>query len=192
MKISGISYRLRKGFTLAELLIVVVVIAILVAIAIPFFNSKLEKSREAYDIHLTRTAASAAQEMYYAGVHDEQSAHDAGMEWWPNGNNSDAFAIYDPSTGGFIAGYTEYIKKYGIKGYGKGTKTDGKSYIKDISGQYIYSPSSDYTKAVCQVSIIPNGNPKRVEVSWKEVRTSGRPFIGNSGNKHPVYTIYLD
>ena len=39
----------KKGFTLAELLIVVAIIAVLVAIAIPIFNSQLEKSREATD-----------------------------------------------------------------------------------------------------------------------------------------------
>ena len=38
----------KKGFTMAELLIVVAIIAVLVAIAIPIINSKLEKSREAY------------------------------------------------------------------------------------------------------------------------------------------------
>lgn len=37
----------RKGFTLAELLIVVAIIAVLVAVAIPVFGSQLEKSREA-------------------------------------------------------------------------------------------------------------------------------------------------
>lgn len=41
--------RNRKGFTLAELLIVVAIIAVLVAIAIPVFTSQLEKSREATD-----------------------------------------------------------------------------------------------------------------------------------------------
>ncbi|MFR7953894.1 MAG: type IV pilin protein [Ruminococcus sp.] len=35
----------KKGFTLAELLIVVAIIAVLVAISIPIFNSQLEKSR---------------------------------------------------------------------------------------------------------------------------------------------------
>ena len=37
------------GFTLAELLIVVAIIAVLVAIAIPIFTAQLEKSREATD-----------------------------------------------------------------------------------------------------------------------------------------------
>ncbi len=39
----------KKGFTLAELLIVVAIIAVLVAIAIPVFSSQLEKSKEAAD-----------------------------------------------------------------------------------------------------------------------------------------------
>ncbi len=39
-----------KGFTLAELLIVVAIIAVLVAIAIPIFTNQLEKAREATDI----------------------------------------------------------------------------------------------------------------------------------------------
>ena len=45
-----------KGFTLAELLIVVAIIAVLVAIAIPVFTSQLEKSREATDMSNVRAA----------------------------------------------------------------------------------------------------------------------------------------
>jgi prepilin-type N-terminal cleavage/methylation domain-containing protein len=42
--------RKRKGFTLAELLIVTAIIAVLVAISIPIFSSQLEKSRLAVDL----------------------------------------------------------------------------------------------------------------------------------------------
>ena len=48
--------RNRKGFTLAELLIVVAIIAVLTAIAIPVFTSQLEKSREATDLANIRSA----------------------------------------------------------------------------------------------------------------------------------------
>ena len=46
----------KKGFTLAELLIVVAIIAVLVAISIPIFTSQLEKSREAVDMANLRSA----------------------------------------------------------------------------------------------------------------------------------------
>ena len=46
----------KKGFTLAELLIVVAIIAVLTAIAIPVFTTQLEKSREATDMANVRSA----------------------------------------------------------------------------------------------------------------------------------------
>lgn len=46
----------KKGFTLAELLIVVAIIAVLVAISIPIFSAQLEKSREATDAANIRSA----------------------------------------------------------------------------------------------------------------------------------------
>lgn len=46
----------KKGFTLAELLIVVAIIAILVAIGIPAFSSATERSRESVDLANTRAA----------------------------------------------------------------------------------------------------------------------------------------
>ena len=45
-----------KGFTLAELLIVVAIIGVLVAISIPIFTSQLEKAREATDLANIRSA----------------------------------------------------------------------------------------------------------------------------------------
>ena len=50
-----------KGFTLAELLIVVAVIAVLVAVAIPTFGSQLEKARQATDVANLRDAYAIAK-----------------------------------------------------------------------------------------------------------------------------------
>ena len=48
--------RNRNGFTLMEMLIVIALIAVLIAIAIPVFASQLEKSREATDLANVRAA----------------------------------------------------------------------------------------------------------------------------------------
>ncbi|MCQ4863815.1 prepilin-type N-terminal cleavage/methylation domain-containing protein [Pseudoflavonifractor phocaeensis] len=45
----------KKGFTLAELLVVVAIIAILVAIAIPVFNSATKKAEEAVEVANARS-----------------------------------------------------------------------------------------------------------------------------------------
>ena len=45
-----------KGFTLAELLIVVAIIAVLVAISIPIFNNQLGKARFATNLANARSA----------------------------------------------------------------------------------------------------------------------------------------
>ena len=57
-----------RGFTLAELLIVVAIIAVLVAIAIPVFTKQLEKSRESVDFANMR---SAYAEVMVAAISDD-------------------------------------------------------------------------------------------------------------------------
>ncbi len=52
--------REKEGFTLAELLIVVAIIAVLVAIAIPVFSTQLEKSRDAATVANIRAAYAEA------------------------------------------------------------------------------------------------------------------------------------
>ena len=63
----------KKGFTLAELLIVVAIIAVLVAISIPIFTSQLEKSRESVDIANIRAAY--AEVMTSALTEDKRTAN---------------------------------------------------------------------------------------------------------------------
>ncbi|MCD8016193.1 MAG: prepilin-type N-terminal cleavage/methylation domain-containing protein [Oscillospiraceae bacterium] len=51
----------KKGFTLVELLIVVAIIAVLVAIAIPVYSNQLEKAKEAVDTANLQTAKALAE-----------------------------------------------------------------------------------------------------------------------------------
>ena len=56
--------RNNKGFTLAELLIVVAIIAVLVAIAIPTFGGQVERARETADAANLRAAYAEATMAY--------------------------------------------------------------------------------------------------------------------------------
>lgn len=57
----------KKGFTLAELLVVVAIIGVLVAISIPIFTSQLEKSRDAVTASNVRAAYAEAQTAWLTG-----------------------------------------------------------------------------------------------------------------------------
>ena len=64
-----------RGFTLAELLIVVAIIAVLTAIAIPVFTAQLERSREATDLSNIRAAyAEVVADYLAAGAKESKTA----------------------------------------------------------------------------------------------------------------------
>ena len=67
--------REKEGFTLAELLIVVAIIAVLVAIAIPVFTTQLEKAREATDLANVRSAYAEVTSAYLG----DNQAHSANV-----------------------------------------------------------------------------------------------------------------
>ncbi len=71
----------KKGFTIAELLIVVAIIAVLVAIAIPVFNKQLEKSRRAVDMANARSIQSALSIMINDGTIDLQTGQEGKGVW---------------------------------------------------------------------------------------------------------------
>ena len=58
----------KKGFTLAELLVVVAIIGVLVAVSIPIFTSQLEKSRDAATLANLRAAYAEASAAYLTGT----------------------------------------------------------------------------------------------------------------------------
>ena len=65
-----------KGFTLMEMLIVVAIIAVLIAIAIPTFNSSLNKAKIATDEANIRSGYASAMVQVLAGDVAEPNAND--------------------------------------------------------------------------------------------------------------------
>ncbi len=101
----------KKGFTLAELLIVVAIIAVLTAIAIPVFTSQLEKSREATDQANVRSAYAYLMTEYLTNADSAYSTTVAARQtqtgWQgPSGtivmqvNGSEKAANYEAQTSG--------------------------------------------------------------------------------------------
>ena len=137
----------KKGFTLAELLIVVAIIGVLVAVSIPIFTSQLEKSKEATDIANLRAAKAAAVAAYYdieaAGRPDKSID---GLEPVQKGKWYEGY--YDISKGQFVG-------RNGLSlhnSVGKGTAVDtGTTYSN-------YTSSEDYTKYCIFVEIMFDGS----------------------------------
>ena len=130
----------RKGFTLAELLIVVAIISVMVAVSIPIFTSKLEKAREATDLANMRSAKAAAVAMYL-----------------DNTSGSAATYYYDANGGVLVK-----ESKADIKGYGKGTTLVGDS---SMNGQFGYDNTKANEGNIIEVKLDADGN---VTMTWVE------------------------
>lgn len=97
----------KKGFTLAELLIVVAIIAVLVAIAIPVFTTQLERSREATDIANVRSAYAGAVTQYLQNGSADPAVSVSAVqtvEGWQTGDGS------NPKIGTDISGFADAIE----------------------------------------------------------------------------------
>ena len=136
-----------KGFTLAELLIVVAIIGVLVAISIPIFTSQLEKAREATDLANLRAAKAEAVVAILDGT-----------------ATNDTTVYYDASAGTFVT--TESAATQ----IGKGTAAtvSGVAYATDpVYTQFSYTGESVVGKSItAKYSIPADGTEPTVTVKF--------------------------
>lgn len=141
-----------KGFTLAELLIVVAIIAILVAISLPLFSSQIAKANlQADQTHVSAAKASAVAEYLDTNSHDTITYYfDAGIAM-ANKNNSE-----------------------GIAGYGKSTKEP----YKNQTGADGIPVNEDGSKNIIQVIVGNNGTV--MSTRWVPMGTNSNSQGGGS------------
>lgn len=149
-----------KGFTLAELLIVVAIIAILVAISLPLFSSQIAKANlQADQTHVSAAKASAVAEYLDTNSHDTITYYfDAGIAM-ANKNNSE-----------------------GIVGYGKSTKEPYKTQ----TGAIGVPVNDDGSKNIIQVIVGNNGTV--MSTTWVPTGTNSNSQGGGNTSPTPVPT----
>ena len=126
-----------KGFTLAELLIVVAIIAVLVAVSIPIFTSQLEKARESTDVANMRAAKALFVSAYLSGDL-------SGIE---EGATAPYHSFYYDADQGILK--DSFVD---VKPYGEGTEVKGYEEINDW-----YDTGAEYIDGVIQC-VFDEGN----------------------------------
>jgi prepilin-type N-terminal cleavage/methylation domain-containing protein len=101
IKNGGIMEKKKHGFTLAELLIVVVIISVLVSISIPIFNAQVEKSRNTVDISNAKDIKNAIAYYYL----QNPEAVDRLTETCNGGRHFITIQVGRPKSEGYDIGY---------------------------------------------------------------------------------------
>lgn len=126
----------KKGFTLAELLIVVAIIGVLVAISIPVFTTQLEKSKEATDAANLRVAYATAA----AAVLETEDGVSAGPVEMTQGTAGFASSVKDTKIGGAVALSTLTGAKTGVSYYVNVSPTGVVTITAEASNTKIVNP----------------------------------------------------
>ncbi len=91
-----------KGFTLAELLIVVAIIGVLVAISIPIFTKQLERARDSVTVSNIRAAYAMSQTAYLTQQGDDANA----VIYTPGNNGAATITVGNVISKGAVTGWS--------------------------------------------------------------------------------------
>ena len=182
----------KKGFTLAELLIVIAIIGVLVGIAIPVLNSQLEKSRKAKDLHTARSIESVLATAVNDGTIELAPPNVAGQA-------SGIWVIVTRDKDSWPSGYPDIAKAHNtyfcganttIRINGKENGEDWAVYNKEI--EKIVSEAGLIGDGLKVVSKNKNNNSwdwYGVEIAYMEGKIVSRIFSGLRGGESNMYKL---
>ena len=144
----------KKGFTLAELLVVVAIIGVLVAVSIPIFTAQLRKARVATDLANERAAKAAAMAQ---AMTDEVGS--------TAGKISTHTYVYDAAAG-TVKKLTDANENTTITAYGKVSDAEASDgFMCPATGE---GAVTDHTGKIVKVTI---DTDNEVEVTWVAGKT---------------------
>lgn len=185
----------KKGFTLAELLIVIAIIGVLVGITIPVLNSQLEKSRKAKDLHTSRSIESVLA----------TAVNDGTIELAPPtvaGQASGVWVIVTRDKDSWPSGYPDNAKAHNTYFCGANTtiRINGKENGEDWA---VYN--KEIEKIVSEAGLIGDGlkvvskNKNNdswdwygVEIAYMDDKIVSRIFSGLAGGESNMFKLKGD
>ena len=183
----------KKGFTLAELLIVIAIIGVLVGIAIPVLNSQLEKSRKAKDLHTARSIESVLATAVNDGTIELEPADKANQAsgiWiivtrdkdsWPEGYDTKTYPTY-------FCGMNKTIKING--------KVNNKEYSVFNEDLNNILNGAGFSSDIKVTSKNKNGDESWdwivIEIAYMDGKAVSRIFSGFTGKTSNMYALRND
>lgn len=183
----------KKGFTLAELLIVIAIIGVLVGIAIPVLNSQLEKSRKAKDLHTARSIESVLATAVNDGTIElapADKANQASGVWvivardensWPEGY--DSTRQYNT----YFCGANQAIKINGVN-----ANSDYRVFNNELNS---ILNSAGFSSDIKVTSNNKNGDSWDwivIEIAYMDGKVVSRIFSGFTGKTSNMYALRND